>query len=281
MYHALEISGAGATADPRRMAELAHIAEDSGWDGVFLEDYIVHHSGLPTCDPWVALAAMATATRSVRLGTEVTPLSRRRPWKLARELVTLDHLSDGRVTLAVGLGDTNDRGFGAVGEATDVRTRAQLVDEALEIIDGLWTQERFSFSGRHYEVNDVSFQPRPIQQPRIPIWIGGGWPNRGVKNRALRWDGICAYIEMGTFEKWTDHSPEYVREVRGHVEQERGTADGYAIVTGGRTRDDDWERDRELIRALDAAGATWWVEYIDPEADLETHRQAVSRGPLR
>jgi alkanesulfonate monooxygenase SsuD/methylene tetrahydromethanopterin reductase-like flavin-dependent oxidoreductase (luciferase family) len=283
MLYALELAGAGATAHPRTLAELARLAEVSGWDGVFLEDYIVHHSarGIPTTDPWVALAAMAASTSRVRLGTEVTPLSRRRPWKVAREVATLDHLSDGRVILGVGLGDTNDPGYGGVGEVTATRVRAELLDESLEIIAGLWTGKPFSFSGRHYRVDEMTFLPRPLQTPRVPIWIGGGWPNPGVKKRAPRWDGVCAYIELGTFEGWEDQSPAYVAEVRALVERERDSIDDYAIVTGGRARDDDWDRDREIIAGLDRAGATWWVEYVPADVDMAGQQEAVARGPLR
>ena len=281
MKFGVELAGAGVTANPRLLADLAREAEEAGWDAVFLEDYIVHHTGAPTVDPWVSLAAMAGATSRVRLGTEVTALSRRRPWKVARELTTLDHLSQGRMILGVGLGDLNDRGFGPVGEATSLRERATLVDESLAIIDGLWRGYPFSFEGTHYQLNDITFQPVPVQRPRIPIWIGGGWPNPGVKRRAPRWDGICAYIETGSFERWVDHSPASIEEMKLLIGSKRGSVEGYDIVTGGRPRDDDWARERQLIDGLASAGATWWVEYVEPLADLRTTRAAVCRGPLR
>src|SRR5919205_337694 len=96
----------GAVADPQTLGEMARLAEDAGWDGIFLEDYIVYQGrqDIPTYDPWVALAAMAVRTGRIHLGTEVTPLARRRPWKVAREAVTLDHLSGGRLVLGVGIG---------------------------------------------------------------------------------------------------------------------------------------------------------------------------------
>jgi alkanesulfonate monooxygenase SsuD/methylene tetrahydromethanopterin reductase-like flavin-dependent oxidoreductase (luciferase family) len=283
MRFGLELSGAGATADPRLLGKLAQLAENSGWDGMFLEDYVVHHSGpaMPTCDPWIALAAMATTTTSLRLGTEVTPVSRRRPWKLAREMTTLDHLSGGRMVLGVGLGDTNDPGFERVGEPTNVAARAGMVDEALAIIAGLCTGDAFSFSGRYFRVEKMTFRPTPVQKPRFPIWIGGGWPNPGLKRRALRWDGTCAYMELGTFDEWQDQTPEYVSEVRELVAAERGSLDGYDIVTGGRVRGEDWDADRDVIRRLDEAGATWWVEYIEATEDVAAHREKIGRGPLR
>jgi alkanesulfonate monooxygenase SsuD/methylene tetrahydromethanopterin reductase-like flavin-dependent oxidoreductase (luciferase family) len=278
---ALELSGAGATADPRILAELAHVAEASGWHGIFLEDYIVHHSvpGIPTTDPVVALAAMATSTTELRLGTEVTPLSRRRPWKVAREFITLDHLSGGRMVLGVGLGDTSDPGFGGAGEESSSSLRAEMLDESLEIIAGLCTGEPFSFSG-HYRIEEMTFRPTPLQSPRFPIWIGGGWPNPGVKRRALRWDGICTYMEMGTFDEWQDQTPEYVAEVRRLITERRGSPNGYDIVTGGRSRGEDWEADRRTIASLDEAGATWWVEYIEASDDLDAHHEKIARGPL-
>ncbi len=143
----LRLANAGACADPRILADLAQLAEDAGWDAIFVEDYITHHEArdIPTCDPWIALAAMAPRTRRVRLGVSVVPLSRRRPWKVAREAVALDQLSSGRLILGVGLGDGNDISFNGVGEITDARQRAEMLDEALDIIVGLWGGQLFSY----------------------------------------------------------------------------------------------------------------------------------------
>jgi alkanesulfonate monooxygenase SsuD/methylene tetrahydromethanopterin reductase-like flavin-dependent oxidoreductase (luciferase family) len=141
MRYGLCFPNGGACADARTLAELAHLAEGAGWDGVFLEDYIVWqgHQDAPTYDPWVALAAMAMQTEKIRLGTQVTPLSRRRPWKVARETVTLDHLSNGRLILGVGLGDTSiDVSFTHFAEVTDARQRSQMLDQALDVLVGLW-----------------------------------------------------------------------------------------------------------------------------------------------
>jgi len=152
MRYGLCLPNGGACADARTLAGLAHLAEEAGWDGVFLEDYIVWqgHQDAPTYDPWVALAAMALQTERIRLGTQVTPLSRRRPWKVARETVTLDHLSNRRLILGVGLGDTSiDVSFTHFAEVTDARLRSKMLDEALDVLVGLWSGQPFSYHGEH------------------------------------------------------------------------------------------------------------------------------------
>ncbi len=280
MRYGLVLPNAGP-CDARKLSQLASIAEEAGWDGIFLEDYIVHHHAhdVPTYDPWVALAAMALHTEHIRLGTTVTPLPRRRPWKLARETVTLDRLSNGRLILGVGLGDLNDAGFGRVGEATEDRQRGRMVDEALDVLEGLWSGQPFSYHGAHYQVDDVTFQPTPAQASRIPIWIGGGWPKKGIVQRAARYDGICPYKihEEGAF---TDMTPAEVQALKASIQSLRSTSAPFDIALGGRERDDDLEQDRSTIRLLAGAGATWWIEYI-PVGELEGMRACVKRGPLR
>lgn len=167
MRYGLNLPNGGVCADARILAELAREAEEAGWDDVFLEDYIVYQgmADTPTYDPWVALAAMALSTSRIRLGTDVTPLSRRHPWKLARETVTLDHLSGGRLVLGVGLGDPNDPGITGIGETTTVRQRAAMVDEALDILVGLWSGKPFQYHGTYYDLEEVTFLPQPVQRP--------------------------------------------------------------------------------------------------------------------
>jgi len=156
------------------MSDLASAAEEAGWDAVLLEDYLAYHMHreVPTSDTWMLLAMMATRTRRLVLGTAVTPLPRRQPWKVARELLTLDHISQGRAVLGVGLGDLNDPSWRAVGDVTDLTQRAQMVDESLEIIDGLCRSREVTFEGIHYRVDKLALRPASIQQPRPPIWIG-------------------------------------------------------------------------------------------------------------
>jgi alkanesulfonate monooxygenase SsuD/methylene tetrahydromethanopterin reductase-like flavin-dependent oxidoreductase (luciferase family) len=277
MRYGLALPTGGECGDPRFLVELAERAEAAGWEGVFLEDYVVFQGDptAPTCDPWIALAGMALRTERVVLGTAVTPLARRRPWIVARQAAAIDQLSAGRMVLGAGLGDVGDHvgrdaSFTHFGEEADARRRAGMLDEALEIVAGLWTGEPFSYRGEHFTVDEVSFVPPPVQRPRIPIWIGGGYPNPGPTRRAARWDGSLLY---GVPEH--DLSPEDVRAIR-----EAASDRPYDIVVGGRARQEDWEAERERLRAIGSAGATWWAEYV-PADSRDAMRSAVDRGPLR
>lgn len=271
----------GGEVDIHAMVRLARQAEDAGWDGLFIEDYITHWMApdAPTLDPWISLAAVAAHTKSIHLGITVTPLSRRRPWKVAREAVTLDHLSNGRFTLGIGLGGPKDpMNFDRFNEVVNPRTRAEMLDEAVEIIAGLWTGEWFSYAGEHYKVDHVRFLPTPLQKPRIPIWVGGGYPNVGPLRRAARWDGSCMYKESHG-KGWMDMQPEDVRQLKEYVESQRPAATPYDICVGGRARLADWDQDRDHIRSVAEAGATWWMEFIEPTT-LEKTRQGILNGPL-
>jgi alkanesulfonate monooxygenase SsuD/methylene tetrahydromethanopterin reductase-like flavin-dependent oxidoreductase (luciferase family) len=276
LRYAVALPTGGECGDPRFLVELAELAEESGWDGVVLEDYVLYQGepAAPTCNTWVALAAIAVRTRRLRLIVEVTPLARRRPWNVAREAAGVDQLSEGRMILGVGLGDIGqivvDASFTHFGEAREARHRAELLDEGLEIIAGLWTGGPFSFEGMQFSIAEVTFLPKPVQEPRIPIWIGGGYPNPRPVQRALRWDGACLYKAGGG-----DMTADDVRDLRS-----RAGDRPFTIAVGGRQREEDWEAEREHIAGVLEAGADWWVEWVAP-AERETMRAAVLRGPLR
>jgi alkanesulfonate monooxygenase SsuD/methylene tetrahydromethanopterin reductase-like flavin-dependent oxidoreductase (luciferase family) len=283
--YSLTLPIGGEAAHPRTLAGFAAAAEQAGWDAVFVEDYIVYQNrqDLPTYDPWIALAAMAVTTSRLRLGTMVTPIARRRPWKLAREAVTLDHLSGGRLILSVGVGDLEDFTYTAFGEEIDVRVRAAMVDEALEVLTGLWSGRPFSYLGRHFRVSEITCLPRPVQQPRIPVWIGGAFPGPGPLRRAARWDGACLYpsARAGSAEdSGQPLLPSQVTAIRQFIEAHRASADPFDIVAGGPARAPDPGRTRELIRQSAEAGATWYGEWVPP-ADPASMRAAIARGPLR
>jgi len=278
LKYGLDISPAGALGDPRSMAELAALAERSGWDGVFVEDYLCHWSGGPTYDPWVTLAAMAVATERVLLGPMVTPLPRRRPQKLAAEAVALDHLSGGRVILGVGAGDPTSADLNRFGEETDARRRAAMLDEQLDVIVGLWSGEAFSHEGEFSRVDSVTMLPTPLQQPRIPIWIGGQLTRRGPFERAARWDGSCLYrVEPPV---WDDVTPGDIRRLLDRVREVQGIR-RYDVVVGGRGLRDDLDAEREYVRSIADAGATWWCEFLSPEKEPAELLGRIETGPLR
>ena len=283
MKYGLNLPNGGVCGDARTLAEFAHLAEESGWDGVFLEDYIVWqgHQDVPTCDPWIALAAMALSTSHIRLGTSVTPLTRRRPWKVAREAATLDHLSNGRIILGAGLGDTSvDISFTHFGEVTDIKQRATMLDEALDILLGLWSGEPFHYEGKFYHIKELTLLPKPVQQPHIPIWIGGGYPLKGPTQRALRFDGSCMYKQPSS-GPWEDWKPEEVRALKTLAENQRSASRPFDIALGGRHRDEDWNKECALIKSLAEAGATWWIEYLPPTiGGLSEFHASIERGPL-
>jgi alkanesulfonate monooxygenase SsuD/methylene tetrahydromethanopterin reductase-like flavin-dependent oxidoreductase (luciferase family) len=242
--------------DARDAANLAREAEQAGWDGFFVWDSVWG------VDAAVMLAAAAMTTETIRLGTMITPVSRHRPWKLAAEWAALDNLSGGRMILSVGLGAI-DTGFAAFGEVTDKRQRAELLDEGLEILTGLWAGQPFSFSGKHYTVQPTDFMnpPPPVQQPRIPIWVVGAWPRRRSMRRAVRWDGLLPskLNDRGEHDKVM---PEDIAAMRAYLVEQRGDPDlaGYDIVVEGKTAGDDSEAAAQALHPWVEAGATWWIE---------------------
>ena len=270
MRQALSLPTGGACGDPRFLVGLAVLGEQSGWEGVFLEDYLWYQGdpAIPTCDSWVALAAIAMRTTTLVLGIEVVALPRRRPWKVAREAAGIDQLSEGRLILGFGIGDKRDPGFTHAHEDVDPVRRGQRLDEGLEILAGLWSGVPFSFRGDHYALDEVTFAPPPASRPRIPIWIGGIYPNEGAIERSLRWDGSCMYRRGGHL------TAADVRDLRGRAGERAWT-----LSVGGQPRRADWDEEREQIRAVAAAGADWWLEWIEP-ADRATMTEAVARGPL-
>lgn len=283
MRYGLELPNMGAYADVHALVELACLAEEVGWDGVFLWD-TVYWEGVreAVCDPWVALAAIAVRTERIRLGALITPLSRRHIWKVARETVTLDHLSRGRLIVGVGLGDLNDGVFTRFGEVTDARQRARMLDEGLDVLVGLWSGQPFSYSGEHYQLRDVTFLPTPVQSPRIPIWVGGYWPNKKPMRRAARWDGaLPGKIDAdGTPGDFTSAD---AQAVKTYINEHRSEAGQFDIIHGGMTPGDDPEKAHAIIEPFAEAGATWWLESAGPwpALDLANMRTRIQQRPPR
>ena len=266
-------------ADIFRAREFAILAEEANWDAFFVWE--------PTygIDAWMTLAAIAVETKKIRLGTLLSPPSRMRPWKLASETITLDVLSSGRVTLCVGLGAI-DTGFEELGEETDRKTRAKLLDEGLEIMTGLWKWDLTDYEGTHYKIKNLKnsefFKRHPppnlIQDPRIPIWVVGAWPWNKSMQRAMKYDGVIPTIKnkQGKFEEIT---PDHVREMRDYIKKTRSTNSPFDIIIEGKTPGDDPETTESIIRPFADAGATWWIESNWIATDLNQIKARVKKGP--
>ncbi len=287
MRYGLSLPPFGDFANARFLAEAARQAEEAGWEGFFIWDHVFFDPSFhPNLDPWVGLAGAALATTRMRIGTMVTPLARRRPWKVVRETVTLDRLSDGRLTLGVGLGDPVQWDYGYFHEETDAKTRAKKLDEALDILTQAWTGQPLTYHGEHFHVEGVPFTPTPIQTPRIPIWVGGNFPNKPPMRRAARWDG---YVPI-KFESAL--TPEDCREVMAYIKQHRTSDMPFDLVVSP-LLPDNAEQARDRLRQFADAGVTWWLAPLDPwslGADWEVSWQPdyapkmldwIDRGPVK
>ena len=272
--------------DALEQLQLARDAEAAGWDGVFTWDGIHVSDDIETYDPWALMAAMATATTRVTLGAIISPLSRRRPWKVAREATTVDRLSNGRLVLPVGLGAADDRAISGIRrppEAATRRERAERLDEALEILVGLWSGAPFAYDGRHYAFDAMAFDPTPVQRPRIPIWVVGAWPSDLSMARVLRYDGWLPYWlpkKDATEGLARPDDPGQLREVVAWIGARR-SLDGFEIVMEGTTPADDAAAARDAVQRWSDAGATWWIESDWNTFDVEPQRRRILAGPPR
>jgi len=268
------IANYGIFNDPQDYIDLAILGENNGWDGFFLWDHVFLSSNktIPFLDPWIILSAVAVKTKRIKLGTTVTPLARRRPWIIAKEVATLDRLSKGRMILGVGLGIDID--FSVFGENTNRIIRSEKLDESLHILKGLWANKPFTFKGKHFNIKEVEFFPKPFQD-KIPIWVGGTWPIKKPFQRAAQYDGVFP-LKAGEEESL---SPNDYREIIKYIKQYRSSLDSYDIIksiyTTGIKEEDEWINDYLNI------GITWFVEAIWPGRDssLDNIKKIISRGP--
>jgi len=289
MRYGVYVPNFGPYGDARVLADLAYEAEEAGWDGFFLWDQVSKSTLTPAVDPmvdpWVALAAIALRTRTIRLGMLVTPLPRRRPWMVARETVSLDHLSAGRLIFGVGSGG-GYFDFEALGEAPDAKTLAAQLDEGLEVLMGLWSGEPYHHEGSAYHIKEAHFLPRPLQSPRIPIWVADLWPGKAPLRRANRWDGV---IPIGRdLPLAAMLTPEQIQEIVHIVSSLPGYTHPFEVVHMGITAGTNAAYDREIVASYQQAGVTWWVEKIIPELwgkwtnwPLEEMLSRIRQGPPR
>lgn len=251
-------------ADPRAVATLAAEAEEAGWDGCFVWDHLAWRAPVrQVADPWITLAAIAAATERLRLGPMVTPLARRRPVKMARETATLDVLSSGRLILGVGLGsDRFAAEFSKTGEQTDDRVRADMLDESLEILAAAWSGEPVRHHGTHYTVDDIAFEPRPVQRPGVPVWAAAMPGSAKPLRRAARLDGF--------FPVNLEH-PDQLAEAVATVEELRAGLESYDVAVGLPVGTDP--------TPYAEAGATWWLPEFEPGVPLDTVRGVIRDRP--
>ncbi|MCB9135506.1 MAG: LLM class flavin-dependent oxidoreductase [Anaerolineales bacterium] len=262
--------------ETRVVARLAQQAEEAGWDGLFLGDAIWCE------DPMIALTAAAMTTTRIRLGTMIIPVPLRRPWKIASESVALDRLSDGRLILGLGAGAVWMGWHAFPDEVKETKTRAEMLDETIDILTLLYQRKQFDYNGKHFhlkltQMDVMHYPPKPIQQPRIPLWVPGIWPRKKSMQRVLKCDGIFAE-KHGTDGKSADLTPEDVRQIKAFVEENRTLTTPFDIVVSGKTSEMDRVQQKDVMETWADTGATWWVEGLWGESE-EKVMQRIQQGP--
>lgn len=280
--------------EPARLIELAQAAERAGYDGFFIWDHLALEPDgcLEIVDATVMLGALAQATTRLRLGAMITPLARRRPWKVAKEMATLDRLSGGRMVLGVGLGEPAGSEFEAFGEDGSARGRAARLDEGLAVFDPLVRGEKLTHDGATYHLRDVQLAPRATQRPRMPVWVAASLPARAGVRRAARWDGIFpvqvpqAILDGApvTALDWTQWwlKPADIAALSAELAALRSATTPFDIVASGRVAHQPQAQAREQVAAFAAAGASWWCEWVDEASGTFAATLAgIERGPPR
>jgi alkanesulfonate monooxygenase SsuD/methylene tetrahydromethanopterin reductase-like flavin-dependent oxidoreductase (luciferase family) len=270
MKFGIDIINAGHFGDPRNVLEIAQAAEASGWDGFFIWDHLAFIWNGASADPWVTLAGVAATTEKIRIGPMITPVARRRPQVLAQHLVSLDLLSSGRVIFGAGLGGVAQE-FTAFGEPFEPKEVATMLDEGLDVMAKLWTGEPVTHHGAHYTVENVTFQPKPIQ--RIPIWIGG--ESKPALRRAARWDGWIVGIHDG--EGSVTRMPEQLAAELAYIQSARPDPDApFDVAVFGNSEPGISAQ----VREYEQAGATWWLESIhEMRGTPDKLMERVKAGP--
>ena len=252
---AVGVPNVGPFGDPLLLVELAVAAEEQGWDGFFVWDHLLYHDpGWDVADPVAVIAAVAARTARIRIGVLLNVLARRRIAEVARESVTVDLLSGGRLVVGAGLGSLAAE-FTAFGDPADARVRAARLDESLGLLDALWSGEPVTIRGQYLTAAGVRMLPRPVQRPRIPVWVGGRWPARAPFRRAARWDGVMpTHAGYGLGQTMP---PGELRAVLAYTRQHR-TADGpFDVIVEGATDGAAPGRGAGQVAPYLQAGLTW------------------------
>jgi alkanesulfonate monooxygenase SsuD/methylene tetrahydromethanopterin reductase-like flavin-dependent oxidoreductase (luciferase family) len=263
LHHGVFVAPFNELSDPEALLEVATTAESAGWDGLFLWDHVLRppdESPL-VADAWSMLAAIAVRTRRLRIGPMVTPVSRRRISTLVRQTVTIDHLSRGRLIMGLGLGVDGGGELSRFGEVTDGPERGRWLDEGAEVLAAAWTGAPVTHHGEHITVDDVTFLPRPVQLPRIPLWFAARDTALRPVRRAARYDGLFAIdVDAPKLQRMLDE-----------VVATRGSLDGFdvAILV---SPDDDADQ-------LEVPGVTWAMHSAPPDVPVAELLATVAAGP--
>lgn len=244
--------------DPRTTAKLARQAEDAGWDGIFVGDAIWCQ------DPLIQLAAAAAATSRIRLGTEVLAMPLRDPRQLASESLALDSLSEGRLILGLGTGATWMGWQGFPDLPLDAKSRAEILDESIDILSLMHQRKQFDYDGRHFhvrlsQVDPMHYPPATVQQPRVPIWVPGIWPRMKNMRRALKCDGLFPQ-KMNAGGEFVEVTPTDVAQMSAFVRENRTLTTPFDIAVEGKTGGMERAQAQDTLRLWVDAGMTWWIE---------------------
>jgi len=267
-------------AAPKRLVALSELAERAGWDGFFLWDHMQVVPQMAVADSFVMAAAIAQATEQIRIGVLVTPLARRRPWVFARQTVSLDLLSEGRLVVGVGLGNERWGEFSSFsGEVLDPVDRALALDESLEVLSRFWSGSPVDFEGRRIAVHSAAFLPKPVQRP-LPVWVACRWPNRRPLARAARYQGCFPEFDPGGSEISGLADPEHMAAVRTELIG-RGASPEIDIICRGVSELTPISERSSRFSALEEAGMTWWLESLGAGEPAAKAERVVAKGPPR
>jgi alkanesulfonate monooxygenase SsuD/methylene tetrahydromethanopterin reductase-like flavin-dependent oxidoreductase (luciferase family) len=262
-------------AEPQRVVQLAQQTEEAGWDGLFLWDHMLAFPGMAVADPWVVMAAVAAVTQRIRLGALVTPLPRRRPWVLSRQMASLDRLSQGRLIGGFGLGDDGWSEYSAFGEAVDPVIRGQMLDESLELLQRFLTGEPVNHDGAHYTVHAPPLLPAPLQSP-LPLWGAVRWPNQKPLARIAKFQGCFPIFH--TPGALPPPDPADIETLHSAL-LERGAASDIDIAVRCTLSAETAASVPATVASLEHSGVTWMLEAIAPGTPVDAVTRIVERGP--
>jgi hypothetical protein len=262
--------------DALKTGRYARLVEENGWDGVFVGDAIWCE------DPIISLTVAALQTNRIHLGVMVIPMPLRKPWKIASETAALDHVSGGRLILGLGTGAVFMGWHAFPDEVTETKARAEMLDEGIDILTGMFLGKPFDFEGKHFHVklttlDEQYYPPRPIQQPRIPLWIPGVWPRMKSMRRVLKCDGLLAQ-KMDASGQFVNVYPRDVGEMKAYIDANRTLTNPFDIIIEEQSLEWSTSQTQDKLGQWQEAGATWWVEGLWGTDEQQVQKR-IEMGP--